>query len=395
MRILVCEDDPVSLKLLVSWLTKQGHEVHAGRDGDEGWQLLQQEEFAVVLSDWMMPNCDGLELCQRIRSSLDGPYVYFIIQTAKGEKEDLVEALDEGADDFLTKPIDFNELRVRLRVAERILKSERLLAENLKKITQANALMRKDLEAASKVQRSLLPDEGLHIPGLTWASAYEPCDTVAGDAMNIFRLDEENVGVYILDVSGHGVTASLFAVTLSRTLSPHPASRSLLKRSISESPHYQIAAPDDVTRELNARFPFDVRTCQYFTLIYGVYNVKTRQYRYTQAGHPPPVLCAPGQNPMYLGMGDAPVGIFPETEFHEKSVSLPAGGRLYLYTDGILELPDPSGQFYGQKRLLQCIDAFSNKPLAESLNGIQDDLQMWANTRSFPDDVTILAIEAE
>jgi sigma-B regulation protein RsbU (phosphoserine phosphatase) len=395
MRILVAEDDPVSLKLLESWLTKQGHEVSAARDGNEGWDLLRQQEFSVVLSDWMMPKCDGLELCRRIRQELDGPYVYFIVQTAKGAKEDLVEALDKGADDFLTKPIDFNELRVRLRVAERILKSERLLAQNLKEITQANARMRKDLESASKVQRSLLPDKGLYIPGLQWASAYEPCDTVAGDAMNIFRLDEEHAGLYILDVSGHGVTASLFAVTLSRTLSPHPASRSLLKRSMPEPPYYQITAPDDVTRDLNARFPFDVRTCQYFTLVYAVYNVKERLFRYTQAGHPPPVLCAPGQKPKFLSGGDAPVGIFPETEFNERMAELPPGGRLYLYTDGILELPAPAGEFYGEQRLLNCIEAFAGHSLDDSLKGILEDLRTWVEPGRFPDDVTILAFEAE
>src|SRR3990172_5660018 len=124
MKVLIADDDPVSRKLLQSYLQKWGCEVTAAQDGGEAWSCFQRDEFPVVITDWMMPELDGVELVRRIRSAPRSGYVYVILLTAKGQKEDLVEAMDAGADDFLTKPFDRDELRVRLRAGERIVELE-------------------------------------------------------------------------------------------------------------------------------------------------------------------------------------------------------------------------------------------------------------------------------
>jgi DNA-binding response OmpR family regulator len=98
--------------------------VTVAQDGAEAWSCFQRDEFPVVITDWMMPELDGVELVRRIRSDPRAGYVYVILLTAKGQKEDLVEAMDAGADDFLTKPFDRDELRVRLRAGERIVALE-------------------------------------------------------------------------------------------------------------------------------------------------------------------------------------------------------------------------------------------------------------------------------
>lgn len=120
MKVLVADDDSVSRKLLQSYLQKWGCEVSVARDGAEAWSCFEREEFSLVITDWVMPELDGVELVRRIRSVPRPGYVYVILLTAKGEKEDLVEAMEAGADDFLTKPFDRDELRVRLRAGERI-----------------------------------------------------------------------------------------------------------------------------------------------------------------------------------------------------------------------------------------------------------------------------------
>jgi two-component system NtrC family sensor kinase len=124
MKVLIADDDPISRKLLQSYLQKWGCEVTAAENGGEAWSSFQQDEFPIVITDWMMPELDGVELIRRIRSGPRPGYVYVILLTAKGQKEDLVTGMDAGADDFLTKPFDRDELRVRLRAGERIVQLE-------------------------------------------------------------------------------------------------------------------------------------------------------------------------------------------------------------------------------------------------------------------------------
>ena len=122
MKILIAEDDPVSLKVLKVTLEHYGHEVIAASNGAEAWTCYDAEPVRVVVSDWMMPDTDGLELCKRIRARAQTEYTYFIILTAiHTGRENLRKAMDAGVDDFLSKPLDREAVLMRLRVAPRIL----------------------------------------------------------------------------------------------------------------------------------------------------------------------------------------------------------------------------------------------------------------------------------
>jgi two-component system NtrC family sensor kinase len=140
MKILIADDDAVSRRLLQSYLQKWGYEVTAAQDGAEAWRLFEAGLFPAVITDWMMPELDGPGLVRRIRSSQRPGYVYAILLTAKSQKEDLVEGMDAGADDFLTKPFDRDELRVRLRAGERIIRLEQNLRETRGALIQSEKL---------------------------------------------------------------------------------------------------------------------------------------------------------------------------------------------------------------------------------------------------------------
>jgi len=123
VKLLAVEDDPVARAVLRQALRRLGHETVEAVDGEDAWTKLQEEPFRVVVSDWMMPNCDGLELCRRIRGRVGTEYLYFILLTSRdATQENQTESADAGVDDFLTKPLDLTELWTRLRVAERILR---------------------------------------------------------------------------------------------------------------------------------------------------------------------------------------------------------------------------------------------------------------------------------
>jgi signal transduction histidine kinase len=140
MKILIADDDPVSRRLLQNYLQKWGYEVTAAQDGAEAWRLFEADSFPMVITDWMMPELDGSGLIRRIRASQRPGYVYVMLLTARSQKEDLVEGMEAGADDFLTKPFDRDELRVRLRAGERIIRLEHHLRETQATLVQTGQL---------------------------------------------------------------------------------------------------------------------------------------------------------------------------------------------------------------------------------------------------------------
>lgn len=137
VKVLIVDDDPVSLRLLRNYLEKWGYQVTQAQDGAAGWALFQTDDFPLVIADWMMPEMDGVELVRRIRAREGGGFVYCMLLTARSHKEDLVEGMDAGADDFLSKPFDRDELRVRLREGERIANLERAAAQQRQPATPA------------------------------------------------------------------------------------------------------------------------------------------------------------------------------------------------------------------------------------------------------------------
>jgi two-component system NtrC family sensor kinase len=139
MQILIADDDAVSRRLLQSYLQKWGHEVVVAQDGGQAWRLFEDGQFPIVISDWMMPEMDGVDLIRRIRASPRPGYVYTILLTARSQKEDLVEGMEAGADDFITKPFDRDELRVRLREGERFIRLEQERAEQQRALEAAVA----------------------------------------------------------------------------------------------------------------------------------------------------------------------------------------------------------------------------------------------------------------
>jgi DNA-binding response OmpR family regulator len=143
MRVLIAEDDAVLRRLLQNYLEKHGHEIVAARNGAEAWERFQGEEFHLVITDWMMPACTGIELLRRIRAEDRPGYVYVILLTSRSEKEDILEGMDAGADDFVTKPFDQDELRVRLRAGERIIALEQKLLHSEERASRGD-------EASSK-----------------------------------------------------------------------------------------------------------------------------------------------------------------------------------------------------------------------------------------------------
>src|SRR6476646_6811631 len=157
MRVLIADDDPVSRHLLARTLAGWGYEVVVARDGAEAWRYFEERDYPLVILDWVMPGMDGPEVVRRIRGCERPGYVYVLLLTAKTNKGEVVEGLNAGADDFVIKPFDRDELRVRLRTGERFLKLEQALLEQNRLLRDRNEQMEQDLRMACEVQQALLP----------------------------------------------------------------------------------------------------------------------------------------------------------------------------------------------------------------------------------------------
>jgi sigma-B regulation protein RsbU (phosphoserine phosphatase) len=262
--------------------------------------------------------------------------------------------------------------------------ARRLAEESLRRSKEA---IEQDLRLAAKVQQALLPPREVEAGSLRIAHAFHPCDDLAGDAVGIVPLTGDLVGLYVLDVSGHGVGAALLSFTLNHLLSA-TVGGALLADGVAEA---AVVSPSSVAQRLNRQFPMD-RTRQYFTLVYGVIEPASGNFRYVTAGHPSPIVLPRGGVPAPAAGAGLPIGMFDEASFEEASLTLEPGDRLYFYTDGVIEALDGSEDEFGHPRLLAEIARWREQPLRAGLDGIVAAVRAWCEGR-IRDDVSLLAVE--
>lgn len=399
MHILLVDDEPISRSLLQFQLQQWGHVVEIAQNGEQAWELLQTDDFQILITDWLMPGMSGIDLIQKVRTSRRDSYLYVIVLTSKTEKEALVTSLSTGADDFLTKPIDPNELRARLQPSLRIIDLERRLAEHNRELEGRNRQLcatnektKLDLDAAAQIQRAFLPSLAQDIPNINSIWHYSPCNEVGGDMLNVVRLDDEHIGIYVLDVSGHGVQASLLAVAVCRCLSSHKDGSSVLWQRRSHSDAYALLSPAAAMEQLNNRFVTQALGDQYFTLVYGILNQRTGEFRYSLGGHPAPVHVPAGGYPVLLEGTGLPVGIV-EAEYDEHSVQLGPGDRLFFYSDGVTECMNNAHEIFGDLRLLRTLFDTTEQSIGEILSETQRQIEDWRGDAPIHDDISMLALE--
>lgn len=260
-------------------------------------------------------------------------------------------------------------------------------------LRRANAQMRRDLEEAAAIQQAWLPRSLPSIPGYEFAWKFRPCTELAGDALNVLRLDERHVGLYVLDVCGHGVPAALLSASLNRWLSPLPEQSCLFTPATGSDSGFAPASPATVAATLNRQFGAGPETGKFFTILYGVLDLAARELRYVTAGHPPPVrITAGGADICPLAHG-LPIGVLPDFEYGERIVRLEAGDRLLVYTDGALEAIDADDRELGQQRLLDTLAELHGLPPADSLAAMLRKVEAWCPGGQPQDDVTLLAID--
>jgi DNA-binding response OmpR family regulator len=140
MKVLIAEDDLVSRRVLEAMLSKWGYEVMVTSDGHAAWEILQQADAPrLAVLDWMMPGIDGIEICRRVRSASGAWPAHIILLTTRVDKQDIVEGLHAGADDYVTKPFEPEELRARVQVGARVIRLQSELTDRVRELEETLA----------------------------------------------------------------------------------------------------------------------------------------------------------------------------------------------------------------------------------------------------------------
>jgi len=397
-RLLVVDDNEMNRDMLSRRLAKRGYAVDTAAGGAEALEMIAAKPYDLVLLDVMMPGIDGFEVLRRVRETRSPTQLPVIMATAKDQAQDVVHALEAGASDYVTKPLDFSVVMARVgtqislkRSVDQIVALEASVKAKNDTLERVNGKMSRDLRSAARLQHALLPATPPPGERARYAWMYVPCDELAGDIYNVLTLDERHVAVYLLDVSGHGVPAALLSVTLSRILTPVPDRASLVMRAIPGG--FEPTPPREVVAELNRRFPMEGSNAQYFTMIYGVLDTHTGAFRYTCAGHTGPALARAAGGATVLESPCLAVGWDTEAPFADLRLDLAPGDRVYLYSDGITEAMSPARRQLGKEGVRASLERSRSATLEQSLLDLRRAAEDWNGTVPFDDDVSAVAFE--
>ncbi|WP_346346512.1 PP2C family protein-serine/threonine phosphatase [Thetidibacter halocola] len=357
-RALVVDDSRAQLRVMRIMLERAGFEVFEAQSGPEALALCCAMPPDIVVSDWIMPGMDGLEFCRRFRALPREGYGYFILLTSKSGKDDIAQGLDSGADDFLTKPVNGHELRARVNAGARIVAMQKELAEKNRQVTEALAELQKvhdaidkDLRQARTIQESLVP-ERVRVFGRTRVSLLlRPCGHVGGDLVGMFSPAPARLGLYSIDVSGHGITSAMVTARVAGYLSSKFPDQNIALDRRPDS-RFALRPPDETAQMLNARLSADPGVEEYLTMAYVVGDLDSGQMQMVQAGHAPPLLLRADGAVEMLGEGGLPIGLVDDVSYDTVRFAMRPGDRLLLYSDGFTEAVMQDGAMLGEEGLI-------------------------------------------
>jgi serine phosphatase RsbU (regulator of sigma subunit) len=371
MKILLAEDSAASRFLLQRAVEELGHECVVAEDGLQAWELYRSGGVEVVISDWIMPGLDGDELCRRIRADADGSYTYFVMLTSLEDKEHVLRGMQAGVDDYLTKPLDRNDLSARLIAASRVTALHQQIVEQARELESEVAM-------AAGIQMGLLPAAPPEVPGTELAGLCLPAANVGGDYYDLIPAEDGRLILLIADVAGHSIGSALLMAM----------ARSVLRREVAGG-----APPGAVLDATNtAMFGDLVNAGLFITMFCACYDPATGRLAYANAGHNPPMLARATGDVLELDADGAAIGFLEQVDFEELTVDLAAGDCLLLYTDGVNEAQDPAGEQFGEERLSETVSALAPAGADAVVDGIVEALNDFTGGGHQGDDITLVAL---
>lgn len=340
-------------------------------------KLIEHPDIVIILSDINMPEMDGLTLLLKLKE-LKNPSLKTVVVSAYGDMENIRTAMNRGAFDFLTKPINFQDLELTInKTIDEIVIQRQALIEHDQLIS-----IQRDLNVAREIQKGILPQVFPPFPDRLEFDIFASmvaAKEVGGDFYDFFMIDNDRLSFVIGDVSGKGIPAAIF-MAVSRTLI---RATGLKGMSAGECLHY-----------VNNLLCSESVSCMFVTVFYGIMNMKTGELEYANAGHNPPyILKNSGQVQMLESTGDIVLGVFEDKQFVTKSIQLQPQDGVLLFTDGVTEAFNLKNEVYGEPRLEQLIATFKDFSAEMAVNAIVADVDDFAHGATQSDDITLLFLK--
>ncbi|RFU67403.1 fused response regulator/phosphatase [Peribacillus saganii] len=329
MSIVIVDDNEVNLFVIEKILKRAGYfdlvSLTSARDLFEYLQVdslaPQRVNVDIILMDIMMPEMDGIEACRKLQQISHLKDIPVIFVTALEDSSKVAEALDVGGIDYIMKPINKIDLLARIRVGLRLKYEKDWHKDQEEKI-------KNELDLSMQVQSSVL-SEPISQEHLTIQASYLPANKLAGDMYYWHKIDDHRYGVILLDMMGHGISASLVCMYISSVL-----------RDAIRTHTDPVAVIKELNRWMLLLHKQGQSISYYFTAIYLVIDTENKNVEYVNAGHPPGFALVDGNSVQQLALGSCAVGFFPDIEVQKSVIQYNERIQLTLFTDGIVEAID-------------------------------------------------------
>ena len=377
-------DDEMDLELLLTQyfrrkIRKGEYEFKFAHNGLEALtMLLKEKDFDIILSDINMPEMDGLTLLTKI-NEMRNPALKCIMVSAYGDMGNIRQAMNNGAFDFATKPIDLDDLSLTIKKAIEHIK----YIKNMQKDSAQLESLKGDLAIASEIQQAILPRIFPPFPEnaqqLDIAASMHAAKDVGGDFYDFFRIDDDHIGFSIADVSGKGIPAAIF-MAVSRTLIRATGIRG--------------GNPSDCITYSNKLLATESVDCMFVTVFYGIYTISTGEISYCNAGHNPPIVLKADGTAMELPMPQDPLmGALEDMTYHDVNMKLEPGETLVMFTDGVNEAMNKDYQEFGDDRLFASLQKCSGQNCQQIIDSVKADVASFVGEMEQSDDITLFALK--
>jgi len=338
-------------------------------------KLIEYPGIGIILSDINMPEMDGLTLLMKLKE-LKNPGLKTVVVSAYGDMENIRTAMNRGAYDFITKPVNFEDLEITIdKTMDEILLVRKSLEEHDQLIS-----IQQDLSTAREIQQAILPKIFPPFPHRTDFDVYAsmiPAKEVGGDFYDFFMIDNDRLGFVIGDVSGKGVPAAIF-MAVSRTLIRATGLKGI---PVEECMNY-----------VNRLLCNESVSCMFVTVFYGILNTLTGELDYVNAGHNPPYLLS-GSGIRKLEMtGGTILGCMEDFTFRSGKFHLKPGERLFLFTDGVTEAFNKSDEAFGEEKLEGYLNQCPGHPLQDVVKNVFQEVNTFSAGMPQSDDITVLTV---